>query len=511
MDSLKQIRGGIMDRLPVKMPQSSSTTDTYVVKTSRPVSTLSKPKVRDKPLRARVDMSSSPSTQNLKASVNSRVDHGAKLPSTRPQLRTVSSQSSLRRPTVVNSSSRVNVSLPQAMPPSSTSISQPRHQNKPVAANAIHSRRSVTIDVVPSHQSTQESKHLHSSGVPKLLPSARISHTAKINDSPISTPDKLAIDSESDRLHRNSVLRSPKGYPVNHLTAPIQERRPFSPLSIIRATPKQTNQEAHVQNQRSPKSPTSDTRRSVQTSPSRSPRGKELASDRHRPSAMARSPFAPMRAHTDPSMPSSPANVSNPLAPASSTPTSARNAMMSTPTLVLPSSVTEMSMDTSDIWDAKHERKLLDLEISNKSLMAINAALESSKVKLTREIRELRQQYLAKTIEPSISGDDSETEQMHLAFAEMMKPSSNSASTSLGAELAEAMAQQDRELEQIHSRCRAAIDQLMDEARSAILRQPGPDIFPAAKVLHPSEFSTTDDALNGSYKSNGAWSESSMV
>ena len=168
-------------------------------------------------------------------------------------------------------------------------------------------------------------------------------------------------------------------------------------------------------------------------------------------------------------------------------------------------------MDTSDIWDAKHERKLLDLEISNKSLMAINAALESSKVKLTREIRELRQQYLAKTIEPSISGDDSETEQMHLAFAEMMKPSSNSASTSLGDELAEAMAQQDRELEQIHSRCRAAIDQLMDEARSAILRQPGPDILPAAKVLHPSEFSTTDDALNGSYESNGAWSESSMV
>jgi len=497
-----------MDRLHVKMPQSSLTTDTHVVKTSRPVSTLSKAKVKDKPLRARVDLSSS-STQNLRDTATSNADHGSKTPSARPQLRTVSSQSSLRRPAVVNSSSQVNVSLPQAIPHSSTSIPYSKNQNKPVSANAISNKRSVTIDVVPPHQPMQEARYSHASGAPKLLPSARISHSAKVIKSPLSTPNELDMESESDRSYRSSVLRSPKGYPIDHSATPMQVRRPLSSLSVIRATPKRMNAEAHTQNRRSPKSPISDAKKSVQKSPSRSPRGKEWASEHIRQTVMARSQYAPVRAHAEPSMPSSPADVSNPLAPTSSTPTSARNASMTAPASSLPCAVTDVSIDTSDIWDAKHERKLLDLEISNKSLLAINAALESSKVKLTREVRELRQQYLAKTIEPSISGEDSETDHIHSAFAELMKPNSNSASSNLGAELAEAMAQQDRELEQIHSRCRATIDQLMDDARTAILLQPGPEILPAAKVLHPSEFSASDDLLDGSYETNGAWSESS--
>ena len=51
----------------------------------------------------------------------------------------------------------------------------------------------------------------------------------------------------------------------------------------------------------------------------------------------------------------------------------------------------ELTMEeASHILDARHARKLLDLEISNKSLLAINATLESSKVKLTKELRELR-------------------------------------------------------------------------------------------------------------------------
>ncbi|WFD26651.1 hypothetical protein MNAN1_001634 [Malassezia nana] len=201
-------------------------------------------------------------------------------------------------------------------------------------------------------------------------------------------------------------------------------------------------------------------------------------------------------------------DLTNSMAPGSSTPTLPRQPFVSAPNSVLLSGMTDTSVDVTDIWDAKHERKLLDLEISNKSLMAINAALESSKVKLTREIRELRQQYLAKTIEPSVSKDGSGMDHVHSAFAEMMKPNALSPSSNLGDALAEAMAEQDRELEQIHSRCRATIDQLVEQARSAILLQPGPDMIPAAKVLHPSELSLSKDTLDTSMETDGTWSPS---
>lgn len=490
-----------MDHVHLKMAPSSSATDAHVVKNSRPVNTLSKAKVKDKPLRARVDMSSSPGVQNFRAS-NSATDHVPTMPS-KPRLRMVSSQTSLRRPAVSNSSTRVNAPLSQSTSHTSAPISQPRPHIKPVSANAFISKRSSTVDVAP----TQDLRHSHSNGAPRLLPSARISHTAKVIETPISTQDEPSTDFDPEKTQRNPLWRNPKVYPGHHSGVPAQQRPPLSSMGMIRATPLRSKTEPHIQSRQSPSSPSCDVRSISQRSPSRSPHAKE-ANERFQQGVMARSPFATARIPTDPSIPPSPAEPTNSTAPASSTPTLPRQPFVSTSNSVLSSGMTDTSVDVTDIWDAKHERKLLDLEISNKSLMAINAALESSKVKLTREVRELRQQYLAKTIEPSVSEDGYGIDHVHTAFAEIMKPNALSPSSNLGDALAEAMAEQDRELEQIHSRCRATIDQLVEQARSAILLQPGPDMIPAAKVLHPSELSLSKDTLDTSMETEGTWSPS---
>ena len=156
----------------------------------------------------------------------------------------------------------------------------------------------------------------------------------------------------------------------------------------------------------------------------------------------------------------------------------------------------ELTMEeASHILDARHARKLLDLEISNKSLLAINATLESSKVKLTKELRELRHNMMvgktnSEANHEEISGS------IRTALDELLHPMSGAnKKDSLGVEVLRIYSQQDQETDTIYRRCCAKIDELLKEARSAILAKPVPDAAPGGKILHPSELrhDTLDD------------------
>ena len=156
----------------------------------------------------------------------------------------------------------------------------------------------------------------------------------------------------------------------------------------------------------------------------------------------------------------------------------------------------ELTMEeASHILDARHARKLLDLEISNKSLLAINATLESSKVKLTKELRELRHNMMvgktnSEANHEEISGS------IRTSLDELLHPMSGAnKKDSLGVEVLRIYTQQDQETDTIYRRCCAKIDELLKEARSAILAKPVPDAAPGGKILHPSELrhDTLDD------------------
>lgn len=148
----------------------------------------------------------------------------------------------------------------------------------------------------------------------------------------------------------------------------------------------------------------------------------------------------------------------------------------------------ELTMEeASHILDARHARKLLDLEISNKSLLAINATLESSKVKLTKELRELRHSMLEKTNSEANHGEEI-SGSIRTSLAELLHPmSGTNKRDSLGVEVLRIYTQQDQETDAIYKRCCIKIDELLKEARSAILTKPDPDTALGGKILHPSE------------------------
>ncbi|EPQ26956.1 uncharacterized protein PFL1_05591 [Pseudozyma flocculosa PF-1] len=128
---------------------------------------------------------------------------------------------------------------------------------------------------------------------------------------------------------------------------------------------------------------------------------------------------------------------------------------------------------------ARNNRKLLDLEITNKSLMAINAALEATKLKQAREIRELKRRLregrgatmgpdeIAAQLASSLSDDDDEGDYF---------------------EDADDDGEEDAELEAAHQRCKTLIDSMVSRARQAILsKYVHEDAGLGGKVLHPLE------------------------
>ena len=167
--------------------------------------------------------------------------------------------------------------------------------------------------------------------------------------------------------------------------------------------------------------------------------------------------------------------------------------MMSTPVsspLPPPTSSTPLSLavstDASDATGAKHERKLLDLEITNKSLISINTSLEAAKVRQGREIHSLRRQLVNSRIAAAHGNDvsagvtDSDESQGDVSDA--------GDAAAAGFATIDKLAQQDVELERAHVRCRNMISYMIEEARMAMLTRPE---AVGGKVLHASELDTS--------------------
>ena len=149
-------------------------------------------------------------------------------------------------------------------------------------------------------------------------------------------------------------------------------------------------------------------------------------------------------------------------------------------------------LDLSGAVDAKHERKLLDLEITNKSLLSINTSLEAVKVRQSREIRTLRRQLVHGRL-AAAQGDDANTSLSDISAADasedsLLAPYSENDAAALGFATIDKLAQQDIELERAHVRCRNMISYMIEEARTAMLT--GADTV-GGKVLHASELDTS--------------------
>lgn len=149
-------------------------------------------------------------------------------------------------------------------------------------------------------------------------------------------------------------------------------------------------------------------------------------------------------------------------------------------------------LDLSGPVDAKHERKLLDLEITNKSLLSINASLEAVKVRQSREIRTLRRQLVHGRLSAA-QGDDANTSLSDVSAADasedsLLAPHTENDAAALGFATIDKLAQQDIELERAHVRCRNMISYMIEEARTAMLT--GAETV-GGKVLHASELDTS--------------------
>ncbi|GAC95254.1 hypothetical protein PHSY_002829 [Pseudozyma hubeiensis SY62] len=153
-------------------------------------------------------------------------------------------------------------------------------------------------------------------------------------------------------------------------------------------------------------------------------------------------------------------SVSQPLSPSSETPRS-------------PS-------ETGEAEEARIHRKLLDLEITNKSLLAINSALEVTKLKQAKEIRELKRRLRDGRGLPGTGGGAARESNGSVGLSE--EDFSESEDEDLIG------VREDPELEAAHQRCKSLIDAMVERARNAILAEYEEEKGSGrGKVLHPAE------------------------
>lgn len=163
--------------------------------------------------------------------------------------------------------------------------------------------------------------------------------------------------------------------------------------------------------------------------------------------------------------------------------------------------------------EAKRNRKILDLEITNKSLLAINAGLEVSKLKQAREIRELKRR-LREAISGGVGGGLGRA--MGLGAEGGLGLGSDEEEEDEGEEEDEedeedeVVFKEDEELEAAHSRCKGLIDAMVQRARESILLKVElpPEVVAAAadsggeakagnRVLHPAEIEQLEKEREG--------------
>ena len=441
-------------------------------------------KVNATPLKAHVNVGT---CQEL---FHSRIDRECRnaLPKkVHPRLRSVSSQPSLPR------------TAPSATlsTPLSTHVKTSGRKTVAETPRTKHEWSSETgffICANTMHASVAEPEPLKS--IPSLLPPGKISE-------PVSRP--LSVRASTDKVNK------PVRVHVNQQPGPKMLPSALSPKQAVSTASKQNVRLGSLYPQqdsdkvqsasRSPSHETCHTGHGPTTSTSLVQASFMKDQQEHK-SASSPIPFSVLGMRTAPAASMLPCDASsawtdhkNQSAPGTLSPLSLDQRMHNQLSFAS-STPNELTMEeASHILDARHARKLLDLEISNKSLLAINATLESSKVKLTKELRELRHNMMvgktnSEANHEEISGS------IRTSLDELLHPMSGAnKKDSLGVEVLRIYSQQDQETDTIYRRCCAKIDELLKEARSAILAKPVPDAAPGGKILHPSELrhDTLDD------------------
>lgn len=441
-------------------------------------------KVNATPLKAHVNVGT---CQEL---FHSRIDRECRnaLPKkVHPRLRSVSSQPSLPR-TAPSATLSTPLSTHVKTSGRKTVAETPRTKHE------WSSEKGFFICANTMHASVAEPEPLKS--IPSLLPPGKISE-------PVSRP--LSVRASTDKVNK------PVRVHVNQRPGPKMLPSALSPKQAVSTASKQNVRLGSLYPQqdsdkvqsasRSPSHETCHTGHGPTTSTSLV-QASFMKDQQEHTSASSPIPFSVLGMRTAPAASMLPCDASsawtdhkNQSAPGTLSPLSLDQRMHNQLSFAS-STPNELTMEeASHILDARHARKLLDLEISNKSLLAINATLESSKVKLTKELRELRHNMMvgktnSEANHEEISGS------IRTSLDELLHPMSGAnKKDSLGVEVLRIYTQQDQETDTIYRRCCAKIDELLKEARSAILAKPVPDAAPGGKILHPSELrhDTLDD------------------
>lgn len=441
-------------------------------------------KVNATPLKAHVNVGT---CQEL---FHSRIDRECRnaLPKkVHPRLRSVSSQPSLPR-TAPSATLSTPLSTHVKTSGRKTVAETPRTKHE------WSSEKGFFICANTMHASVAEPEPLKS--IPSLLPPGKISE-------PVSRP--LSVRASTDKVNK------PVRVHVNQRPGPKMLPSALSPKQAVSTASKQNVRHGSLYPQqdsdkvqsasRSPSHETCHTGHGPTTSTSLV-QASFMKDQQEHTSASSPIPFSVLGMRTAPAASMLPCDASsawtdhkNQSAPGTLSPLSLDQRMHNQLSFAS-STPNELTMEeASHILDARHARKLLDLEISNKSLLAINATLESSKVKLTKQLRELRHNMMvgktnSEANHEEISGS------IRTSLDELLHPMSGAnKKDSLGVEVLRIYSQQDQETDTIYRRCCAKIDELLKEARSAILAKPVPDAAPGGKILHPSELrhDTLDD------------------
>lgn len=441
-------------------------------------------KVNATPLKAHVNVGT---CQEL---FHSRIDRECRnaLPKkVHPRLRSVSSQPSLPR-TAPSATLSTPLSTHVKTSGRKTVAETPRTKHE------WSSEKGFFICANTMHASVAEPEPLKS--IPSLLPPGKISE-------PVSRP--LSVRASTDKVNK------PVRVHVNQRPGPKMLPSALSPKQAVSTASKQNVRHGSLYPQqdsdkvqsasRSPSHETCHTGHGPTTSTSLV-QASFMKDQQEHTSASSPIPFSVLGMRTAPAASMLPCDASsawtdhkNQSAPGTLSPLSLDQRMHNQLSFAS-STPNELTMEeASHILDARHARKLLDLEISNKSLLAINATLESSKVKLTKQLRELRHNMMVGKTN-SEANDEEISGSIRTSLDELLHPMSGAnKKDSLGVEVLRIYTQQDQETDTIYRRCCAKIDELLKEARSAILAKPVPDAAPGGKILHPSELrhDTLDD------------------
>lgn len=344
---------------------------------------------------------------------------------------------------------------------------------------------------------------------------------------PVPASSNVRVRSpQPSRVRSPSRLGSP---PRSSPTLPGMQRAavPKSALTLARAgsvpskagetiTPQSTDSRASVSRD-SPASPSTEVRSAVRVQQSPPLVRHYTAPETGRP-IVAKLAKPPLKRHTTMSSPPNGtlAQMQERKTPLSSTPRigtpmssgkapihpfTSVDARISTPKLDASPANETMALSpiniSADISDAKRERRVLDLEISNKSLLAINTTLEAAKVKQSKEIRALQRRLLRggysnasalDTLESlDLSDDDNEIARADAPAGSERESGSVHGLQSLHSQMLDTIARQEANLDESHVRCRHMIGFMLEEARSSVLMRVDADAESRSKVLHPSE------------------------